>query len=421
MDTKQTKVLVPLAFSAWAGISTKPYVTVASFEDESRGLTFTDVDNGVYTFLITQIEAGTKKAYTQYAVVHEGTTEKAAAETELDRYLKLAEETLAKGKRGVDEAAYGESYVPVAYYDKLKDAIDHAKEMQTTLAQENTLDTYDDLIPEMISLHSAIISFENKLVTRPLTDETELVIDTTDYTQVKISKSDLVRASIAYGSYSTWAKFSKSGYVTIQAKDDVNKVVIYTDAQYNGTYTALCTYSDGTAVFKTFEIDSIQYPFTVSQQDGKITIDLQELETTSLGFGYGDLTNKEDSAFITINKEDGTSQYEVPALGNGEHTVMVKTADHTYYQTIDVDSCTGPVIVKYNGKIGIFTHGFEYRYVAYKTFTESGYSDWEEMYKDASYCGQNQWYETSAFPAGNYTFYFKADTAENSVFKDVTM
>ncbi|MDD6036544.1 MAG: InlB B-repeat-containing protein [Lachnospiraceae bacterium] len=417
VNNKTDKTLTPLAFASWAGISTRPYVKSLTFDEEGK-LEFTDVPNGVYTFLITQQESTAKKQYVEYGVVHNESTEKDVATSELSRYLEAANATIARGKRGADAAQPGESYVPEANYDLLLNAIASATAMKTELTENasNTLEVYDDIIPEMVKLHAAIISFENKLVTKPTEEATELTINTDDYTNVVISKSDLVRASVAYGNYSSWAKFSKAGYVTLQAE---NGEAVYTGAQYNGIYTALCTYTDGTQVYKTFEISAIAYPFTVSQQNGEITLDLEATEAILIGYQYSDMSGLAEEEFLPINLVGGTTGYTVPALGNGIHTVIVKTADHTYYQTVDVDSCTGPVIVQYNGKLGIFTHGFTYSYVAYAHYSDdTGYSDWSQMYTTAQYCGQNQWYDPASFPEEKYTFYFRADDSANSVFKN---
>lgn len=415
VNNKTDKVLVPMAFASWAGISGKPYTKVLSFPD--RGYSFNGVGNGVYTFLINQEESGSVKAYTEYAVVHEGTTEKAVATSELNRYIVSAKELIGGLKRGADAAGPGEKYVPEANYDLLANAISSAETMKSELENpENTLDTYDDVIPEMIKLHAAIISAENKISTKPLVEPTALVINTEDYHDVVITKSDLAKVSVAYGEYNTWSKYAKAGYVSLPVVDGRAD---YTEAQYNGIYTALCTYEDGTALFETFEITAIEYPFSISQNSGIITLDLEETEAVSVGYQYGELFSKPEGDFLPIELAENTATYNVPALGNGIHTLYVKTADHVYYQKINVDSCDGPVIVEYNGKLGIFTHGFSYSYVAYKEYDgDAGYNDWNLMYADAEYCGQNQWYPLTSFSANKYTFLFSAADSSQSVFKD---
>ena len=416
VNNKTDKFIEPMAFASWSGIAGKPYVKILTFPEDGKQV-LADVPNGVYTFLVNQQEMGSTKTYVEYAVVHAGTTEKAVSASELTRYIGLASDLLGRVKRGADAAGPGESYVPEANYDLLANTLASANEMKRELYDnpDNTLDTYENIIPELVKLNAAVISTESKISTKPIEEPTPLVINAEDYRDVVITKSDLEKVKIAYGEYSNWTKFSKAGYVSLPVE---NGRADYTDAEYNGVYTALCTYEDGTSVFKTFEISTIEYPFSISQNSGIIKLDLEETEALSIGFQYGGLFGAEEGEFLPITLEDETSVYEVPALGNGVHTLYVKTADHMYYQSILVDSCDGPVIVQYNGRLGIFTHGFDFSYVAYKDYDETGYTDWNQMYTLAQYCGQNQWYSLDAFTSDKYTFCFRTGDSSASVFKN---
>ncbi|MDO5559238.1 MAG: InlB B-repeat-containing protein [Oscillospiraceae bacterium] len=416
-NVDDNKSLMPYVIKSWTGLSARPYLSVRNFEDGK--LILRNVPNGIYSFYINQNESGSVKTYVRYAVVSSGSDKQTVANSELDRYILQADNSLASCTPQ-SNAVPGDLYVSDAVYNNLVSRIASAKTMAQALSEDPACKDIDnDIIPELIYLLDALKQVDQSAKTMEAPIENDpVVITVNNDTTVDFASTSVSHAYVAYGRCSNWYQINKSGYTKLTFQ---NSQARFSNAKYNGTYTALVVYTDGTQEYKNFDISGIEYPFSVTQDNGLINIDFSDnTNVTRVGYGFGEINDKDSKDFYAQNVNAGSSQHTFHAMGNGLHSVYVQYSNgDIYYVTINVDSCTAPAVFELNGNLGVFTNGFDIQYVGYAQGT---FRTWNEMYDSAKYVDQNTWFQMNSsggFTQGSsYTFYFSG--TQNSYIVNVT-
>lgn len=358
--------LVPSVWPNWTGFQSQTYRNIKTFQNGTT-YQFPNAPNGIYTFIVQQRETDRKAEYLQHAIVCVGATKEQVAKDTLD--ARIAECTELLGTVVKESAAEeGQLCVKDKYYTAAQSAIADGTVLAEQIDGGAVKDIEDDLIPAIVSLTRAINNINaNKYEMGELITYDPIEITVNPDQTVDLARGNLEYAFISYGHYTKWAQVNSAGYVKVtSANVDDTKIATYRSAVYNGEYTALCHYTDGTEEFKYFTISGIVYPFGVSYNDGVITINVAEDKiATQVAYGYGNITKNSSADLIMRHDPGAVSDIEFTAMGNGIHTVLVRIDGIPYLQTVEATDITEPVILQKEDAIAVFVRNLPVTGVCY--------------------------------------------------------
>lgn len=355
-------LITPTIWDNWNGFQSIRYKNITKFTD-GRSCQFIEVPNGIYTFIIQQVETSRTGEYFDYAVVHNDSTEAEVIADTLSSRITAAADLLDNTQKE-SETEIGSLCMPDSKWSGLNSSKQKAEDFLS--AYEAAPENYDlekDIIPELMDISRAInqATSATAIKAEPVApieyDPISVVVG--DDNTISISRDNLAYAYVAYGHYTTWNKLSKAGYVkvTAAAANDT-KTALYDSAIYNGEYTILAHYKDGKEEFKYATITNIVYPFTVSSENGQITLTVDIDKTvTKAGYCFGSNVKTLTNEFYLF-ETTGANEYTWDSMGNGVHTVYVKIGSAQYFVDIEVTTATVPSVLRNaDGGTAIFTNG----------------------------------------------------------------
>lgn len=403
-NTDEENKLKPSVWKSWAGITSEKFVSNKKFDDDGS-LLFDQVNDGIYTFFVSQKEGDRTKEYVQYAIVASNSSKQSVVRTELAIWITKTQEYLQSHKKE-SQATVGERYISDTLYNAMSNEVKHAQALQ------EGSDIYKEYIPSILNMKQNLTNAgDGKIKEDTTLEKASIIIDAGN---VSIQSKDASIVYISYGKYTNWSSLAASDYKTLQMKEGSCTY----NASYNGAYTALIHYANGTEEFMYFDISGIVYPYTLTQEKGMITLSASDVSSIdSVYYGYGEEFKDhldKDVMAVDISK----SKIEFQSLGNGKHTIFVKMKNGLLYRsTLDVNTSEGPIVIAYQDGIGVFAHGFDIISVAY---AYGEFSDWDSMYGQSSYTTMNTWLSKNQFKQGIVTFCFK-DRDGKEYFKTIVI
>lgn len=405
--------LTPSVWDNWTGFSSMKVITIKNFNVDGT-YSFYSVPAGIYTFIAQQWENGALSEYYDYAVVCGYYSEAEVACSELETRLNAANNLLGRYDK-LSDVDFGQTGIEDSKWNQLAARIAAAEALRDRLtAHPEDCNIKGEVIPMLTNLtrqtNQAIAAVGVKEEPVVFADINVVV---NEDNSVSLTRGNLAYAFVSYGHYKKWSQISSAGYKKINAElnEDGDYEAVYRDALYNGEYTALVHYRDGSEEFKYFNISGITYPFVVSQEDGIINVTVnQGANVSKAGYCYGADVKNTANEFYVLDSS-GANSYQFTAMGNGVHTVYVKIGAANYFVNIEVTTATKPGIVQnQNGGVGVFTHGLNVSAVGMKQGTYSTVAGMSGM----TYPLTNKWLELAS---GTYTFYAIVDGEDTFITK----
>lgn len=366
-------------WNSWAGFRSIPYTK------KYNNFVWENVADGVYTFIIYQKDP---MGYTSSALRTFTVEVNTAKEDKIKEYLAAqleeAKEVLASLPSEAD-VDVGETCVSAVVYNRLVRTI---RDTETLIASQQP--SYEDLIDASIRLRTAVDSF-NASVKIKDGDYKDAVIKITRG-NIYVYRGNLYRLSIAKGSYGSWQEFKDSDYTELLATNGA----VSTQVSADGWYTLRLQYKDDTSDYIQIQVTDL---LEASEENGIITVayhGTQDVISTDYAFDDG-------SGSLIYKTYNGFKQ-ELPAFGNGRHSIKLVYADETEGTvTVDVTGCNAPVVIAEENSVTVHDYGFSLNTAVY---AKGHFTDWDEMQSSIINLNLNIPNDTTNLEKGEYTFYF---------------